>query len=223
MATLRNKRKLATVTKKTPENTKNNHSQNTLNPGMAEEYITQVSEEIEGRVTKKLSQELSRTESRILCALSKVDEFLLTPHVRTCPIAVPGTSRNNNSENPESTGDHSLNDPCPEVVFSACHTKNLNHSEQEETHHSTYIDEYAIQSSQTLGILGMILHIKFYDDFFYSFNFWFERQKYIRNWIMFYKIIKTFWKIVRIYWWIKEICHFFMIIFRQTNIHSTAM
>ena len=29
----------------------------------------------------------------------------------------------------------SLNDPCPEVVFSACHTSNLNNSEQEETHH----------------------------------------------------------------------------------------
>ena len=40
--------------RETPENTKNNQSQNTLNPGMAEEYITQVSEEIEGKVTKKL-------------------------------------------------------------------------------------------------------------------------------------------------------------------------
>ena len=44
---------------------------------MTEDYITQVSEEIEGRVTKKLSQELSRTESRIFGVLSKLDEFLL--------------------------------------------------------------------------------------------------------------------------------------------------
>ena len=51
MATLRNKRKLAAVSRETPENTRNDQSENTLNPGMAEEYITQVSEETEGRVT----------------------------------------------------------------------------------------------------------------------------------------------------------------------------
>ena len=128
---------MAAVSRETPENTRNNQSQNTLNPGMAEEYITQVSEEIEGRVTKKLSQDFSRTESRILGALSKVDEFLLNPQVRTCSVAVPGTSKNNNSENREPTGDRSLDDPCPEVLFSACHTSNLNDSKQEDKHHST--------------------------------------------------------------------------------------
>ena len=65
---------------------------------MAQEYISQVSEEIEGRVTKKLSKEFSRTESRILGALSKPDDFLLNPQVRTCSVAVPGTSRKSNSE-----------------------------------------------------------------------------------------------------------------------------
>ena len=103
---------------------------------MAEEYITQVSAKIEGRVNEKLSQELSRMESLILRALSKFDEFLLNTQVRTCSVAVPETSRNNNSENRESTGDRSLNDPCPEVVFSACHTSNLSDLEQEETHNS---------------------------------------------------------------------------------------
>ena len=135
MATLRNKRKLAAVSRETPENTRNNQSQNTLNPGMAEEYITQVSEKVEGRVTKKFSKEFRRTESRILGALSKLDEFLLNPRVRTCSVAVPGTSRNNNSEHWEPTGDRSLGDPCPEAVFSAYHPSNLNHSEQDETHH----------------------------------------------------------------------------------------
>ena len=43
MAKLTNKRKLVAVPRETPENTMNNQSQNTLNPGMAEEYITQVS------------------------------------------------------------------------------------------------------------------------------------------------------------------------------------
>ena len=117
------------VSGETPKNTRNNQSQNTLNPGIAEEYITKISKEIERRITKKLFQEFSRTESRILGALSKFDEFLLSPRIRNSSVAVPGTSRNNNPENREPTGDRSLEDPCPEVVFSACHTGNLNDSE----------------------------------------------------------------------------------------------
>ena len=69
-------------------------------------------------------------------ALSKLDEILLIPKVRACSVAVPGTSRNNDSENRESTGDRSLGDPCPEAVFSTYHSSNLNDSELEETHHS---------------------------------------------------------------------------------------
>ena len=136
MATWRNKRKLAAVSRKTPENTWSGQSQNTLDPGVAQKYLSQVSEEIEERVTKKLSKEVSQTESRILGALSKLDEFLLNPQVQPCFVAVPGTSRNNNSENREPTGDRSLGDPCPETVFSACHRSNLNDSEQDETHHN---------------------------------------------------------------------------------------
>ena len=126
MATLRNKRKLVAVSRETPEKTRNNQSQNTLDPEIAQEYISQVFEEIEGRVTKKLSKEFSRTESRILGAPSKFDEFLLNPQVRTCSVAVPGTSRNINSENREPTGDRSLDDPCPEVRFASHHSGNLN-------------------------------------------------------------------------------------------------
>ena len=107
MAVLRNKRKLAAVSRGTPENTSNSQSQITLDPAMAQEYLSQISEQIEGRVTKKLSKELSRRESRILQVLSKDVEFLLNPQVRTCCVAVPGTSRNNNSENREPTGDRS--------------------------------------------------------------------------------------------------------------------
>ena len=54
MATLRNKRKLAAVSRETPEITRNSQSQNTLDPEMAQKYISQVSEKIEGRVTKTL-------------------------------------------------------------------------------------------------------------------------------------------------------------------------
>ena len=94
-----------------------------------------MSEEIEGRVTKKLSKEFSRTESRILGALSKVDEFLLNPQVQTCCAAVLGTSRSNKSENREPSEVRSLGDSCPEAVVSSCHTSNINDSDQEETHY----------------------------------------------------------------------------------------
>ena len=136
MATLRNKRKLAAVSRETPENTRNSRSWNAIDPEIAQEYIFQVSEEIEGRVTKKLSKEFSRTESRILGALSKLDEFLLNPQVRTCSVAVAGTSRNSNSENRKPTGDRSLDDPCPKARFSSHHSGNLNSSEMEEYPHS---------------------------------------------------------------------------------------
>ena len=102
---------------------------------MVQDYISQVSEEIEGRVTKKLSKEFSRTESRVLGALSKLDEFLLNPQVRTCSVAVPGTSRNSNSENREPTGDRSLTDPYPEVGFSRHHFGNPNSSDVEDYSH----------------------------------------------------------------------------------------
>ena len=79
MATLINKRKLAAVSRETPKGIRGSRGQNVLDPELTQEYIFQVSEKIEGRVTKKLSKEFSKTESRILGALSKLDEFLLNP------------------------------------------------------------------------------------------------------------------------------------------------
>ena len=112
MATLRNKRKLAAVSRETPESSRSSRGQNLLDPELTQDYISQVSEEIKGRVTKKLSTEFSKTELRILGAISKLDEFLLNPQVRTCSVA--GTSRNNNSENRETTKDRFSDDLCPE-------------------------------------------------------------------------------------------------------------
>ena len=136
MAILRNKRKLAAVSRETPENARNSKGQNTLDPDLTQEYISQVSEEIEGRVTKNLSEEFSRTESRILGALSMLDEFLLNPQVRTCSVAVPGTSRNNRSENQETTGDRSSGDPYPELGYFSHHSGHLNSPETENNPHS---------------------------------------------------------------------------------------
>ena len=102
---------------------------------MAQECISQVSEEIEARVTIKFSNEINRTDSRSLGASSKLDEFLLNPQARTCSSAVPGSSRNNNSENRKTIGDRSLGDACPKAVFSTHRSVNLNGSELEKTLH----------------------------------------------------------------------------------------
>ena len=116
MATLRNKRKLAAVTRETQEeHPRNGQSRSTSVPRINEEYITHVSKQIEGRVTKKLSQQFSRTESRILGSLSKLDEFLLNPQVRTHSETVPGTFRNTNVENQGTNEDDSQSDPHPET------------------------------------------------------------------------------------------------------------
>ena len=130
MATLRFKRKLAAVSRETPEGSRSSRAQNVLDPELTQDYISQVSEEIKGRVANKLSKEFSKTESRIVGALSKLGEFLLNPQVRTCSVAVPGTSRNKNSEN------RSSDDPYSEVVYFSHHSGHLNSPETKNSPHS---------------------------------------------------------------------------------------
>ena len=117
---------MAAVTRETQEDhPRNGQSRNTSVPRINEDYITQVSEEIKGRVTKKLSQDFSRTESRILDALSKLDEFLLDPQIRTHSGTVPGTFRNTNVENQATNEDDYQNDPHPEAgIFRSQTTEN---------------------------------------------------------------------------------------------------
>ena len=129
MARLRNKRKLAAVSRETPESNRGSRRRNVLDPELTQDYISQVSEEIEGRVTKKLSRKFNKTESRILGALSKLDEFLLNPQVRTCSVAARGTSGNVNSGNREIHGDQSTNDPYPEGGYSPHHSGQPNSPE----------------------------------------------------------------------------------------------
>ena len=128
MATLRNKRKLAAVSRETPEGNRGSRGRNILDPELTQDYISQVSEEIEGRVTKKLSKEFNKTESRILGALSKLDEFLLNPQVRACSV-IQEASRNANAENREIHGDRSSNDPYPEGGCFPHHSGQLNSPE----------------------------------------------------------------------------------------------
>ena len=78
--TTRNKRKLAALKKEScEEHPRSNLAQNSNAPRSQEDYITQVTEEIEGRVSKMLSKEFSRTENRIVGALPRLDVFLMNP------------------------------------------------------------------------------------------------------------------------------------------------
>ena len=78
--TIRNKRKLAALNKENcEEHPRSNLAQNSNAPRLQEDYITQVSEEIEGRVTKRLSKEFNRTENHILGALARLDDFHMNP------------------------------------------------------------------------------------------------------------------------------------------------
>ena len=156
MATLRNKRKLAAVSREMPDGSRGSRGRNVLDPELTQDYISQVSEEIEGRVTKKLSKEFNKTESRILGALSKLDEFLLNPQVRTCSV-FQGASRNANSEYREIHGDRSSNDPYPEGGYFPHHSGQLNSSEADmvtETYpHTTLLIRKAAHADMLHGDL----------------------------------------------------------------------
>ena len=153
MATLRNKRKLAAVSRETPEGSRGSRGRNVLDPELTQDYISQVSEEIDGRVTKKHSKEFNKTESRILGALSKLDEFLLNPQVRTCSV-VQGATRNANSENRETHGDLCLNGPYPEVGYFSHHSGQHN-SPGTETNPNMVKENY---SHMVTGATGETRH-----------------------------------------------------------------
>ena len=109
LATLRKKRTLAARIREINEA----HPRNT--PRLQENYITQVSEEIGGRVTKKLSQGFNQAESRILVSLSRIDEVLHNPHAQAQSGHIPWIfSRLNQATNE----DTSQNIPHPEIELS---------------------------------------------------------------------------------------------------------
>ena len=95
MATLGNKRKLAALNKENcEEHPRSNLAQNSNVPRSQENYIKPVFEDIEGRVSKKLSQEFSRTENSILGTLARLDDFLMNPLTQGHSGTAPETSRN---------------------------------------------------------------------------------------------------------------------------------
>ena len=109
--------------------------QNSKIPRSQEDYITQVSNEIEGRLTKKLSQEFSRTENRILGALAQLDDSLMNPLIQGHSGTALETSRNIFSINRGTNEDVSQSNPHPEAgLFNNQMTQNSGPEDGHDTH-----------------------------------------------------------------------------------------
>ena len=114
--TTRNQRKLAALNKENcEEHPRSNFAQNSGAPRSQEENITQVSEEIEGRVTKRLSKEFSRTGNRVLGALARLDDFLMNPILPGRSGTTPEPSRHALILSQGTNEDDSQNDLHPEA------------------------------------------------------------------------------------------------------------
>ena len=147
--TTRNKRKLAALNKENcEEHPRSNLAQNSSAPRSQEDYITQVFEEIEGRVTKRLSKEFSRTENRILGALARLDDFLMNPLLPRHSGTTPEPSRTALNTSQGTNEDDSQTDPRPEAgLFHGQITQN---SGPEDRHHIKLISIECIENWGTL-------------------------------------------------------------------------
>ena len=144
MAT-RNKRKLAALNKENcEEHPRSNLAQNSNVPRSQEDYITQVSDEIEGKVTKRLSQEFSRTENRILGALARLDDFLMNPLLQGHSGTTSETSRNVFSINQGTNEDDSQSDPHPEAGL-------LTSGREDRPHMATGVQRERVHRHMTLS------------------------------------------------------------------------
>ena len=157
-----NKRKLAALNKENcEEQPRSNLAQNSSAPRSQEDYITQVSAEIEGRVTKRLSKEFSRTESRILDALARLDDFLMNPLPPGCSGTAPEPSRNALKTSQGTNEDDSQNDPHPEAgLFHGQLTQN---SGPEDGH-------YSIEKHQTTCKENQLCNIKIWSERSFKFH-----------------------------------------------------
>ena len=107
------------------EHQRSNVAQNSSVLRSQEDYITQVSEEIGGRVTKKLTQEFSKTENPMLGALSRLDDFLLNLLIQGHSGTTPQTFRNAYGTNQGTNEDDSRIDSHPEAgIFHNQMTRN---------------------------------------------------------------------------------------------------
>ena len=112
--TTQSQKKLAALIKENcEEHPKSNLAQSSNAPRSQEDYITQVSEEIEGRVTKRLPKVFSRTKNSILGALARLDDFPMNPLLQGHTRTTPEPSRNALSTSQGTNEDDTENDPHP--------------------------------------------------------------------------------------------------------------
>ena len=125
--TTRNETKLAALNKETcEEHPRSNLALNSSAPRLQKDYITQVSEQIEGGVTKRLSKEFNRTENRILGALAQLDDFCMNPLLPGHSGPTPEPTRNTLNTSQRTNEDNSQKDPHPEAgLFTARRHKSL--------------------------------------------------------------------------------------------------
>ena len=124
--TTRNKKKLAALNKENcEERLRRNLAHNSGAPRSQEDYITQVSEEMEGRVTKRLSKEFSRTENHNLGALARLDDFLINPLLPGRSGTTPEPSRNALNKSQGTNENDAQNDPHPEADLMQGHDRTL--------------------------------------------------------------------------------------------------
>ena len=133
--TTRNKRKLAALKKENcEEHPRSILAQNSSASRSQEDFITQVSEETEGRVTKRLSKEFSRTENRILGALARLDDFLMNPLLPGRSETTTEPTRNALNTSEGTNEDDSQNDPHPEAgLFHGQMTQNSGSGDGHDT------------------------------------------------------------------------------------------
>ena len=117
MAT-RKKKKLAALNRENcDEHPRSKLAQNSNVPRSLEDHITQVSEENQGGVTKKLSQDFSRTENRILGALARLDDSFMNPLIQGHSGTAPKASQNVFSISQGTNEDDSQRNSHPEAGF----------------------------------------------------------------------------------------------------------
>ena len=109
-----------------------NLAQNLNVPRSQEDWITLVSKENEGRDTKKLSQEFSKTKNRTLGALSHLDVFFMNPLFQGQSGTTPEPSRDAFGTNHGKIEDDSKSDFLPEA--SLLHSQTTRHSGSEDEH-----------------------------------------------------------------------------------------
>ena len=114
--TTRNRKKLAALNKENcEEHPRSNLAQNSGAFKSQEDYITQVSEEIEGKVTKRFSKEFSRTENRFLGELDATRWFTYEP-ATTRPLRSHSGAHPNALNTSQGTNEEdSQNDPHPKA------------------------------------------------------------------------------------------------------------